>query len=228
MNARAAVSKFSNSLFPDQHELSEQEKENETKTSTKLGFFEEHEAITKLPDEIIDSDTDSDLVVEEESKEIDDEKFEIKNEQQQQRINQQNFDYDDDDEKEEDDSIFNEKRLEPLIEKKIEQFNKQPIEQTNFKKFDFMNDDEDPVVEETDVKFIEKIDHNIDARTKPQTIEKIEKIIAEPKVTTEFISTRTDYKPVITSNRKPLGAKKVKIHQFFSFFYDLTFFFFAF
>ena len=199
MNARAAVSKYSNALFPTDQETSEQLEDNSK--STKLGFFEEHEAFAEKRDEVIDSDTDSDLVPEEAGEENDDEESKGKN--QQQLINQE----------EEDDPVFEkqfepliEKQIEPLIEKKLEPLFEKKMEPVNESKFDFMS--EDDTIEKTTEQPIKSFEKIVDNTTnnRPPTIQKI---TAEPKVTNEFVSTRTEYKPVITSNRKPSASKKV-------------------
>jgi len=191
-NAKAAVSKYSNALFPNDQEADEEE--GLKSKTTKLDFFEEHEAIAKKSDEIINSDTDSDLVAEEEGQESDDGEFKIENEQQQLTKNQV-----------EDDLMF-EKKFEPFVEKKIDMFIEKKVEKVVEKKYDFMDDLNEKNDLTTPVEtMIEKEDLEVEKTPTP-----VQKITAEPKVTTEFISTKVDYKPVIsTSARKPLGAKKL-------------------
>lgn len=214
MSAKAAVSKYSNALFPDQEPTGEQQ--TEESKSSKLGFFEEHEAFTKKSDAVIDSDTDSDLVAEEEGQESGEE--------------QPKGEAEDELNNDEDEPIiekkfepFIEKKIEPLFEESAEPYGNQKFEPFGVKKiepliekqyerpaaekFDFMNDDEEE--EKSSQTSIEKKPEAVNLIAKPAEVNVIQKIAAEPKVTTEFLSTKTEYKPVITSNRKPLGAKKV-------------------
>lgn len=202
MSAKAAVGKYSNALFPDQESNDEQ---SAARKSSELGFFEEHEAITKKSDAIIDSDTDSDLVAEEEGQESSEEQPKGEAE---------------DELNDEEDELMIEKKFEPLIEKKIEPFGekrKEPQFEKQYEpvseKFDFMNDDEE---EEKKISFEKRLEPEpVKPIVKQAEVPKvIQKIIAEPKVTTEFIPTKSEYKPVITANRKPLGAKKVGVSQF--------------
>ena len=220
MNAKASVNKYSNALFPDQESSEQQQDKSTTNIISKLDFFEQHEAIAKKTDEIITSDTDSDLVAEEESQESDEEQFKIKNENE--LINLDNED--------EDEQIFEkkfepliEKKIEPVIEKKIEPFfNKQQLVNDD-KKLDFMNADDEYEDDEEDKNEDKQIiEKTIVVQKKLEPViklidkqDEIKKIIAEPKVTSEFIQTKTEYKTVIISSRKPFGGKKVRSNSIF-------------